>query len=87
MHSERIFFVSAAVAIVATGCVSQVVSNNSLNDNVRSHVQKCHGAGRDHRTCMEVASTLCRTGFDIFEQSIAEEDGVVRRGYYFRCKA
>jgi hypothetical protein len=35
---------------------------------------------------METAIQLCRTGFDVYEKEAPAEDGVVRRGLYFRCK-
>lgn len=86
MRIHRNLLGFAVFAIVATGCAMQAVSSNVQSEKARAHVQKCAGAGGDHRTCMEIASTVCRTGFDIVEQSVAEEDGVLRRGYYFQCK-
>ena len=86
MYRYRVFLLLVVGAIALTGCASRVDSSKTQSDRSSLHIQKCRGAGGDHRTCMEIASTLCQTGFEVFEQTIAEEDGVVRRGYYFQCK-
>lgn len=68
------------VAIVAA------VAGCATPGGVTDRDQRCHGAGMDRATCLEVAAQLCRSGFDIFEKEAPDESGVMRRGQYFRCK-
>jgi len=49
----------------------------------RDEVLRCIGGER--AGCAQFASARCPAGFEIFEKDTPEEDGVVRRAFYFKC--
>ena len=46
---------------------------------------RCVGGSFDRNFCVQYANQRCAAGFEVFEKEAAEEDGVVRRAYYFKC--
>lgn len=74
---------AVAVFLGCAGCAAPAVTASHQPTLPRE--TRCLGTV-DHKTCMETAIQLCRTGFDVYEKEAPAEEGVVRRGLYFRCK-
>ena len=87
MNCPLRFAVLAVCLALGAGCAtSRKTVDYAKVESARDKPQKCLGAGMDRRICIQIASERCYSGFDIFEQDVAGDDGVVRNGLYFKCK-
>ena len=85
MKSHLRFATLVVSILVGAGCATSAdPARTAKPERERDPPQKCLGAGMDRRVCIQIASQRCYAGFDIFEQDVAEEDGVVRNGLYFK---
>ena len=87
MKSSIRFAALVACCLFGAGCTTSAIPVNTAKvEREWEKPQKCLGAGMDRRVCIQIAGQRCHSGFDIFEQDVAEQDGVVRNGRYFKCK-
>ena len=87
MNSHLRFAPLVVSLLVGAGCTTSAdPARAATPERERDQPQKCLGAGMDRRVCIQIASQRCYAGFDIFEQDVTEEEGVVRNGLYFKCK-
>jgi hypothetical protein len=74
----------APMLLVLCGCAADPTAARDPIP-VREGAQRCLASGHDRNFCAQLASAKCGAGFEVFEMDAKDDDGVVRRGYHFRC--
>jgi len=68
--------------LLLSGCAAVAPQGQS---DMRDPVRKCIASSQDRDACARMANQLCPSGFEVFEKDAAEDDGVVRRSFHFKC--
>ena len=74
----------AGALILLSACATQDTPR-AASTSPRNTDMRCVGGSFDRNFCVQYANQRCAAGFEVFEKEAAEEDGVVRRAYYFKC--
>ncbi len=68
--------------MLLAGCATR---EPGARGNIPVGDQRCVASSLDAKSCAQYANLRCSMGFEVFEKEAKEDDGVVRRAFYFKC--